>query len=70
MLQGVVQNQVAFFSKGQCCDALGFALAWHNPGDGLCKLFDGLCKLFDVQYSNSLQNVLFLSPRDLPCSPL
>ena len=67
MLQGVAQNQVAFFTKGQLCAALGFALAWHNPGAGLCKLF---CKLFDVQYSNSLQNVLPLSPRHVPCSPL
>ena len=63
MLQGVVQNQVAFFTKGQCCAALGFALAWYNPGAALCKLFD-------VQYSNSLQNVLLFPPRDLPCSPL
>ena len=67
MLQGVAQNQVAFFTKGQLCAALGFALAWHNPGAGLCKLF---CKLFDVQYSDSLQNVLLLSPRHLPSSPL
>jgi hypothetical protein len=63
MLQGVVQNQVAFFTKGQCCAALGFALAWYNPGAALCKLFD-------VQYSNSLQNVLLLPPRDLPCRSL
>ena len=67
MLQGVAQNQVAFFTKGQLCAALGFALALHNPGAGLCKLF---CKLFDVQYSNSLQNVLLMSARDLPCSTL
>jgi hypothetical protein len=54
MLQGVVKNQVAFFTKGQCCAALGFALARHNQGAGLCRLLD-------VQYSNCLHNVLLLS---------
>ena len=63
MLQGVVKNQVAFFTKGQSFAALGFALVWHNPGAGLCKLLD-------VQYSNSLHNVLLMSARDLPCSTL